>query len=324
MSTPTHLPYVTLDVFTTSRYAGNPLGVVRIPPGNSLTQAQKQTIAREFNYSETIFIHESEDQGATEHRIDIFMTNAELPFAGHPTIGAAHILSAYQSPSSNSGIGRKIITKAGPIPYRFDAERGMAFIEVPHDFHAHSHQLTPSEAAGAGVPASVAEKILGPSSVVSIVKELTFVMVELPSNAVLSTVSGSIDATKLRGNLDHPWFTGGLLGTWYFVNNGRKEDGTVQISARMVTHLGALEDPATGSAASAFSVYWAKKVLSEGEKSASDGSSITTSFDIKQGVDMGRPSEIRTEVELEKGTGDVKRVVLGGSAVQVMKGEIVV
>ncbi|KFY03168.1 hypothetical protein V490_00261 [Pseudogymnoascus sp. VKM F-3557] len=321
MSTPTSLPYVTLDVFTSSRYAGNPLGVVRIPPGTSLTQAQKQTIAREFNYSETIFIHESEDQAATEHRIDIFMTDSELPFAGHPTIGAAHILSANQSSSSDSGTGRKIITKAGPIPYRFNAEQGMAFVEVPHDFHTHSHQLSAEEAIGAGVPASVAAKILGPSPVVSIVKELTFVMVELPSNEVLSTVSGSVDPAKLRGNLDHPWFTGNLLGTWYFVNNGRKEDRTVQISARMVTHLGTLEDPATGSAASAFSVYWAKRVLGE---SASDSSSVTTSFQIKQGVDMGRPSEIRTEVELEKGKGDVKKVVLGGSAVQVMKGEIVV
>lgn len=324
MFSPIRLPYVTLDVFTTKRYAGNPLGVVRLPPGHSLTQSQKQAIAREFNYSETIFIHESADQTAAEHRIDIFMTDAELPFAGHPTIGAAYLLSTSLSPSGDVGVDRKIITKAGLIQYQFDAMRGMAFIDVPHDFHTHKHQLSPEEAVGAGVPAPVAEKILGPSSVVSIVKELTFVMVELPSNDVLSTVSGSVDATKLRGTLDHPWYTGGLLGTWYFVNNGRKEDGTVQVNARMITHLGALEDPATGSAASAFSVYWAKRVLGEAAKGADCSGTVVTSFEINQGVDMGRPSEIRTRVELEEGTGDLRKVVLGGSAVQVMEGEIVI
>lgn len=324
MSAQIRLPYVTLDVFTTKSLAGNPLGVVRLLPGQSLTQSQKQDIAREFNYSETIFIHESEDQAAAEHIIDIFMTDAELPFAGHPTIGAAFLLSTSLSPSGGLGANRNIITKAGPIPYQFDAARKMAFIDVPHNFYAHKHEVSPEEAASAGVPASVAEKILGPSSVVSIVKELTFVIVELPSNEVLSTVSGSVDASKLRGTLDHPWFTGGFLGTWYFVNNGRKEDGTVYISSRMVTNLGALEDPAAGSGASAFSVYWAKRVLGEGRKGADGTSSVTTSFEIKQGVDMGRPSEIWTEVELEVGTGDVRRVVLGGSAVQVMEGYITI
>ncbi|KFY13662.1 hypothetical protein V492_03114 [Pseudogymnoascus sp. VKM F-4246] len=321
MTAQIRLPYVTLDVFTTERFSGNPLGVVRLPPGQSLTQVQKQTIAREFNYSETIFIHETEGQTA-EHRIDIFMVDAELPFAGHPTIGAAWLLSSSQSSSDNSGIEKKIITKAGPIPYQFDTARNMAFVNVPHDVHVHKHEVSSEEAAEAGIPHLVAEKILGPSSVVSIVKGLTFAMVELPSNDILSTVSGSLDAKKLRGSLDHPWFDGGLLGTWYFVNNGRNEDGTVQVSARMVTHNGQLEDPATGSAASAFSVYFARRVLGDGEKDG-PGSSVT-SFDITQGEDMGRLSKIKTEVELDSKTAAVKRVVLGGSAVQVMEGHIVI
>lgn len=321
MSAQVRLAYVTLDVFTTKRFTGNPLGVVRLLPGQCLTQVQKQDIAREFNYSETIFIHDTEDQAA-EHRVDIFKVDAELPFAGHPTIGAAWLLAITQSSSSDCRINRKIITKAGPIPYKFDTIRKMAFIEVPCDVHVHKHEVSPEEAAEAGIPISVAENILGPSSVVSIVKGVTFVMVELPSNSILSTVAGSINAKKLRGSLDHPWYTGDHLGTWYFVNNGQTEDGTVQISSRMVTHDGALEDPATGSAASAFSVYWARRVWGGRDKDAPNSS--ITSFDITQGVDMGRPSKIKTEVELDSGTAAVRKVVLGGSVVQIMEGYIVI
>ena len=90
----------------------------------------------------------------------------------------------------------------------------------------------------------------------------------------------------------------------------------------MVTHDGALEDPATGSAASAFSVYWARRVWGGRDKDAPNSS--ITSFDITQGVDMGRPSKIKTEVELDSGTAAVRKVVLGGSVVQVMEGYIVI
>ncbi|PVH70615.1 Diaminopimelate epimerase-like protein [Cadophora sp. DSE1049] len=321
MSTQTRLSYVTLDVFTTNRFTGNPLGVVRLPSGQSLTQIQKQTIAREFNYSETIFIHETEDKVA-EHRIDIFMTDTELPFAGHPTIGAAWFLATSQPSNNDSNINKTIITKAGSIPYQFDTELGTVFIDVPHDVHVHKHQMSKEEAAEAGIPTSLAQKILGPSSFVSIVKGVTFVMVELPSNNILSTVTGSVIPNKLRDGLDHPWFDGVLLGTWYFVNNGWGENGTVQISSRMIMHDGALEDPATGSAASAFSVYWTKRMWADREEGTSD--SFDISFNIEQGADMGRPSKIQTKVVLDWKSAAVRRVVLGGSAVQVMEGHLVI
>ena len=84
----TKLDYAIVDVFTTERYAGNPLAIVRVPASCTLTQAQKQNIAREFNLSETTFWHEpKEGDEASTWTVDIFMVNAELPFAGHPTIG---------------------------------------------------------------------------------------------------------------------------------------------------------------------------------------------------------------------------------------------
>lgn len=320
MSNQTRLRYVTLDVFTTNRYSGNPLGVVYLPAHQSLSQVEKQKIAREFNYSETIFIHETED-AAVEHRIDIFMTDTELPFAGHPTIGAAWLLASSQPSDSNSSSSRTILTKAGPIPYRFDTELRVASIDVPHDVHVHEHQISNDEAADAGIPAAVARNILGPSTVISIVKGVTFVMIELPSKEALSTVTGSMNPSKVGSQLDQTWFTG-LLGTWYFVNTGRKDDGTVLISSRMIMHDGALEDPATGSAASAFSVYWAKRAWVDREGDLAGG--FVTEFEIEQGVDMGRPSSIQTTVVLESETADVRRVVLGGSAVQVMEGYLVI
>ena len=75
------LPFATLDVFTESRFAGNQLAIVDLPMAASLTQVQKQAIAREFNFSETVFLHE--DVGAEMGRkAEIFTVYEEIPFAG--------------------------------------------------------------------------------------------------------------------------------------------------------------------------------------------------------------------------------------------------
>lgn len=66
------LPYTTVDVFTDTPFEGNPLAIVTIPAAVTLTQAQKQAIAREFNYSETTFVHETDDASSTTRRFDIF------------------------------------------------------------------------------------------------------------------------------------------------------------------------------------------------------------------------------------------------------------
>ncbi|KAF1968133.1 Diaminopimelate epimerase-like protein [Bimuria novae-zelandiae CBS 107.79] len=86
-ATAVNLEYAIIDVFTDKRYAGNPLAVVRVPASCKLTQDQKQNIAKEFNLSETTFLHEPKEDETNSWSVDIFMVNAELPFAGHPTIG---------------------------------------------------------------------------------------------------------------------------------------------------------------------------------------------------------------------------------------------
>jgi PhzF family phenazine biosynthesis protein len=78
------LSYVTTDVFTNEKYAGNQLAIVQIP-SNGLTQDEKQMIAKEFNYSETTFVHPRKDESSNDWTVDIFTLDQELPFAGHPT-----------------------------------------------------------------------------------------------------------------------------------------------------------------------------------------------------------------------------------------------
>ena len=77
------LSFATVDVFTDVRFAGNPLAIVNIPRGIFLPQETKQKIAREFNFSETVFLHE-QDGSESGRKVDIFTINEELPFAGMP------------------------------------------------------------------------------------------------------------------------------------------------------------------------------------------------------------------------------------------------
>jgi len=77
----TTLSFATVDVFTHVRFGGNPLAIVNIPCPVSLSQEQKQAIAREFNYSETVFLHE-DTSSPDGRKVDIFTTTEELPFAG--------------------------------------------------------------------------------------------------------------------------------------------------------------------------------------------------------------------------------------------------
>ena len=78
---PTWYSFVTVDVFTTVPYEGNPLAIVQIPMGSSITQDQKDKIAKEFNLSETVFLHEQ--RGADDgRRFDIFTVMGEIPWAG--------------------------------------------------------------------------------------------------------------------------------------------------------------------------------------------------------------------------------------------------
>ncbi|KNG85562.1 phenazine biosynthesis-like protein [Aspergillus nomiae NRRL 13137] len=311
----THLNFVTLDVFTTTPFKGNPLGIVHLSPEHPLSQAQKQTIAREFNLSESVFIHDvdpSNDSDPHTRRIDIFTTNKELPFAGHPTIGTASYLQA-------QGIN-KLITKAGPIAIHSDAE-GLVSASIPHDTHLNSKVLGDIEStlrADKLHPTSEIRSAELQAPIFSIVKGMTFALVSLPSLDLLSQVYPGAFPCAVSDLVDVEW-SETFIGRYYYVLMGTSVSDagvrTVQLRTRMMEDQ--MEDPATGSAACALTSYLALHEYSE----------TSIQFQVTQGVEMGRQSDIAVEVRVdvgEDGVRKVREVHLGGKARQIMKGSILV
>jgi PhzF family phenazine biosynthesis protein len=298
------LQFTTLDVFTTKKFAGNPLAVCEVPKGVTLTQEQKQTIAIEFNLSETTFLHpcSNPDDSIPEWPLDIFTVKTELPFAGHPTIGTAcHILG-----KTGTSKGRFAV-KAGII--ELDFTDGVAKASIPHNTHIHtSTDLT----AASMLYWQSGLKPFYPSAddlklaVVSPVKGMNFAVVELRNLEELAAVT--LPGTEPSFSLDSDWNTGPCFGKFY-VEMPSRGDGTRRLRTRMIE--GSFEDPATGSACCGLTAYL---VLKEKVQDA------TVKFEILQGVEIGRPSEIGVEVEVEG--GEIKTMVLSGKAVSVMEGKI--
>ena len=108
------LSFHTLDVFTTTRFGGNPLAVVL--DADALDTATMQTVAREFNLSETVFVLKP-DNPAHSARVRIFTPAAEMPFAGHPTVGTAALLAELRSPGVSGEQDAIIVLeeKIGPV-----------------------------------------------------------------------------------------------------------------------------------------------------------------------------------------------------------------
>ncbi|KAF5353987.1 hypothetical protein D9756_007071 [Leucocoprinus leucothites] len=297
----TKLTFQTIDVFTKTRYIGNPLAIVHVPASESarLTQEQKQLIAREFNLSETVFMH-GNTLGAspdTAVKIDIFTTEEELPFAGHPTIGSSWYLL------TKSGETRKEVTlktKAGEIPATLE-DSGRVRLQVPIDFKEHDPiQLSWLKSAQLDLQATdYASGANGTETVASIVKGMNFVLLRLNSEDALRRLKGYTKRILV------PWLGEwqGFVGLYAFYE---REDGVVR--TRMFSET--LEDPATGSAASTLA-GWLGKRKGPGK----------WRFEIVQGVEMGRRSDIEVQVEVGS-DGEVSNVELGGEAVEVMKGTI--
>ena len=110
------LPFTTYDVFTNRRFGGNPLAIVE--EADALSDAQMQTIAREFNLSETIFVRKPKDPANTAS-VRIFFPTAEIPFAGHPTVGCAiHLASKKYKPGCSFETTIRLEEVAGLVPVK--------------------------------------------------------------------------------------------------------------------------------------------------------------------------------------------------------------
>ncbi|KAE8379715.1 putative phenazine biosynthesis-like protein [Aspergillus bertholletiae] len=326
---PRTLRFVTLDVFTTEPYLGNPLGVVFLSnePDHAITKAQKQRIAREFNYPETIFVHPHAASDTTR-KIDIFTTDEELPFAGHPTIGAVTWFLELSPDDNDRTNVQTLITKAGPFAMtRVDPAAGTVAAKIAHNVHIHSRRfplaellrLHPSLRPYLGRETATAADF----PVFSIVKGMSQVHVQLPSLEALAAAEGPLSGEVVPctsvsegGYLDAGWEGDGLIVIYFFVP-GVYDETTRKTVIRSRMFLRNFEDPATGSAASGLAAYLTLTRASQ------QSSEVAYDYDIVQGVEMGRRSDIGVAVAVNaQDRGQVESVELRGTAVQVKSGEI--
>ena len=296
--------YFILDVFTNQALAGNPLAVVL--DGEGLSDTRMQAIAREFNLSETVFVLPPETPTHSA-KLRIFTPAQELPFAGHPTVGTAILLARERFGEIEEDQNAMVVLEEAVGKVRCGVvlkpgAAGFAEFDVPRlarpadplgdkDVIAASLGLEPSEigfenhrptAYEAGVP-------------------FAFVPV-----ADLSTLSR---AAPRPGRTWEEGF-GGLGSAYVYCRQTTSSEST--FSARMFSPaMGIGEDPATGSAAAAFA-----GVVRHFDK-PTDG---THYLRIEQGVDMGRPSMIDLEIDIEGGALHATRI--GGQAVIIASGEL--
>ncbi|MCJ1362205.1 hypothetical protein MMC16_001307 [Acarospora aff. strigata] len=311
MASQTTYTFVTLDVFTTSRFSGNPLAIVLVPFHCSPSQQQKQTIAREFNLSETVFLHEA-DADSSHRRIEIFTTTAELPFAGHPTIGSiCHILGE-QGSTAGKTLSTTLITKAGSIAVTYDTSTKVAEANIPHNLHVHTGTVPKGEITNVqsvGIPSDVEREMSATFPIVSIVKGMTFILVRLPSVEALQLLKAG--GGPLLPELDGGWDTG-FVAPYFYVLLGENTDGTMRLRTRLI-EPGCGEDPATGSAACTLASFLALQMGGNGKRFR---------YAIEQGVEMGRRSVIGVKIQLDATGKAVEQVILSGCAVSIMQGTL--
>lgn len=295
--------YAIYDVFTGERLAGNPLAVVF--DGTGLTDQRMQAIAGEFNLSETVFVR---PPGNPAHAasLRIFTPGRELPFAGHPTVGAAVALAERQHGEADIDLVSVLEETVGPVRCairlekgkpsfaEFDLPRASERVEVPLDPQAVADALCISAADigfenhglslwSAGVP---------------------FVMVPVRD----LSVAGSVRFDPQR------WIAAvaaaGAVSAYVYCRGGI--DHRASFHARMFApDLGIAEDPATGSAVAAMS-----GAIRHFDGLAPGHHALT----IEQGVEMGRASRIH--LHIESGRHGIDHARIGGEAVKIAEGRL--
>jgi trans-2,3-dihydro-3-hydroxyanthranilate isomerase len=296
----------TCDVFTDTLHGGNPLAVITDARG--LSDEQMVAITREFNYSETTFVFPPANSANTK-RVRIFTPGKELPFAGHPTVGTAHVLAAIGE-IPLSGDETKIVFEEGVGP--------VAVTIRSRDGAPHFAQLTAAKLPEVGDPPPsnealaeilslqasdiLADDLIEPEAVSC---GVPFLFIPLKRPEILGRIK--IDARKWEENLKSYWAPEMFVfstDSWPGIFEGG------HIRARMFAPgLGVGEDPATGSACAALAGFLGFR---------SEQRTATLKWTVDQGVEMGRPSRLDLEVDLDK--GQVKAIRVGGSTVLVSSG----
>jgi trans-2,3-dihydro-3-hydroxyanthranilate isomerase len=298
--------FVTVDVFTADRFAGNPLAVVTDARG--LTTGQMQQIATEFGYSESTFVLPP-DNPENSARVRIFTPTTEIPFAGHPNVGTAFVLA-----NRPSLFGKEIADRltfeeiAGPVEVMLTKVNGNvagATIRVPGSLEVGEEVDAATVAACASIDAADIVTWSHPPVFASV--GLPFVVAELQNLDALGRARPNLTAFHEaaarypRPQADFPIFL--------YVPS---EEDPWRIRARMFAPLDDVpEDPATGSASAALSAFLVTRLAE---------SDARIRITIEQGVEMGRHSII--DVDVAKSGGIVSDVRISGRCVFVMRGSV--
>ena len=305
--------YHTADVFTEKAFGGNQLAV--LPDARGLSDDEMQTIAREFNYSETVFVFPPENPRHTK-KVRIFTPGGELPFAGHPTVGAAHIL-AFIGDIELTGDETEIVFEegAGPVPVRIRSRDGKpVFCQL-------SAPRIPEKGTESYDPAAIASMlslgdgdldVAGRYSIEGVSTGVPFLIV--PVRDVETLGRAKLDLAKWAATLGDAWAQDVFLFTETHVSRQRDgiQQGSGEIRARMFAPpMGIAEDPATGSACACLGGYLGWRAATR------DG---TVRYTVHQGVEMGRPSVLHVEADLAAGA--VTSVRVGGASVVIASGTL--
>jgi trans-2,3-dihydro-3-hydroxyanthranilate isomerase len=293
------LEYFVVDVFTETALQGNPLAVVIDTA--ALTDGQMQSIAREFNLSETTFIERRPPalEQAEGVRVRIFTTQEELNFAGHPTLGTASVLKVH-APETLQGDTVMLAENVGPVPVRFSGEA--LFAEMTQRDPEFGAELDPTEVARLiGLEPSDLDPTLPPQIVST---GTAFAIVALRSASSLKNLRvNQQQATSWLRQREARWFY--VLGP---TENQNQKKRNHEWRARMQFYGG--EDPATGSAAGCAISY----LVARGAVPSA------TSIHVRQGIEIGRPSDLYLSARCEK--AKVTDVRVGGSTILVAKGHL--
>jgi trans-2,3-dihydro-3-hydroxyanthranilate isomerase len=298
--------YLTADVFTDEPFGGNQLAV--FPDARGIPEHRLQDVAREFNFSETTFVYPPDDPAHTR-RVRIFTPGTELPFAGHPTVGTAHVLAAIGDITLDGPTTHIVFEElVGPTAVTIRAEHGKpTFCQLTAAKLPEEGPPPPSnDALAAALGLEPSDVLDGEWSPRGWTCGVPYLFVALRDRSAVARSTVRSDAWERA-----------LAGTWapeLFVFAREGERAGSDLHARMYAPgFGIAEDPATGSAAAALAGYLAKR------DPRRDG---TLRWTVEQGFEMKRPSILEVEADIVRGA--VTGVRVGGATVLVCEGTMAI
>ena len=305
MLCPMKLKFYTLDVFTDRKFCGNPLAVVM--DADHLSTEQMQTITKEFNLSETTFVMKPENP-AHSAKVRIFFPGGEMPFAGHPTLGTAALLADLKNKpgcSFQSRITLELPAGLTPVIISRIADRIHGIFTAPVvPFHAQVTLPSGVETAKA-LNLNVSDIGFDGHKIASLEGGPRFFYVPVKTRAALE-----------KSKILEPYWSAliapmrGVDAAYIYTRGG--DHPSTDYRSRMYAPTGGIpEDPATGSA----TALLAAQLLTA--KQLSDG---THKWQLEQGYEMGRPSDLALEADVVDGALSAVRV--GGCAVRMMEGTL--